>query len=239
MSSTTSTPPARLPEAHPWSGWGWRIVEAQHVAATMKLVDGAADQDVLENLLENNKPAVPAAAADLDYLLAAPFRYAANAFGSRFRAKTDPGVFYAAENVATACSELGYWRWKFLRDAVDLDSLQPVAHTAFKTKIATEVVDLRALPFSADKHLWMHPTNYAATQSLAKTARLQRLGGIVYQSVRNPEPSWCIAVLTPAAFASRKPEKHRQTWWLSVQQETVIWRLNGQALVFSMKAWVT
>ncbi len=238
MSSTTSTPPARLPDIKPWSGWAWRMVEAQHVAATMKLVDSAAEQDALESLLEANKPAVPAAAANLDYLLAAPFRYAPNAFGSRFRAVTDPGVFYGAEDVATACAELGYWRWKFLRDAVDLGSLQPVAHTAFRAKIATDIVDLRAPPYDKDKLTWMHPTDYSATQTFAKTARKQDLGGIVYQSVRNPEPSWCIAVLTPAAFASRKSDKHRQTWWLSVQQEAVIWRCNGQALVFDMAVWL-
>lgn len=214
------------------------MVEARHVAATMKLVDSAAEQDMLESLLEDNKPPIPATASNLDYLLAAPFRYAPNVFASRFRAETDPGVFYGAENVETACAELGYWRWKFLQDSVDLDSLQPVAHTAFKTKIATDVVDLRVPPYSKDKRIWMHPTDYTATRAFAKTARAQALGGIVYQSVRNPEPSWCIAVLTPAAFASRKPDKHRQTWWLSVQQESVVWRRDEQALMFDMAVWL-
>ena len=237
MSSTTWIPPAHLPEAHLWASWVWRMVEAQHVAATMKLVDSAAEQDLLENLLEANKPAIPTTAADLDYLLAAPFRYATNAFGSRFRAKNDPGVFYGAENVATACAELGYWRWKFLRDAVDLDSLQPVPHTAFKAKIATEVVDLRVEPYLNERHFWLHPSDYTATQALGRVARAQGLGGIVYQSVRNPEPSYCLAVLGTAAFASRKPDKHRQTWWLSVQQDKVVWRKEHQALMFEMGVW--
>lgn len=238
MSYTTWTPPAPLPEVHTWSGWAWRMVEAQYVASTMKLVDSIAEQDVLEALLDSNKPDLPINAANLDYLLAAPFRYAARAGGSRFRAETDPGVFYGAENTATACAELGYWRWKFLRDAPNLDNLQPVAHTAFRTKIASDVVDLRKPPYDQNAAIWLHPADYQPTQAFAKLARSQNLGGIIYQSVRHPEPRWCIAILTPTAFVSRKPDKQRQTWWLSVQQDAVLWRREGQALVFAMNKWL-
>ena len=37
----------------------WRGVEAQHVIATMKLVDNADEQQLLEELLETSKPAPP------------------------------------------------------------------------------------------------------------------------------------------------------------------------------------
>lgn len=37
---------------------------------------------------------------------------------ARFRAETDPGVFYGAGSVRTAAAELSYWRWKFRREAV-------------------------------------------------------------------------------------------------------------------------
>lgn len=238
MSYTTWTPPAQLPEIRAWSGWAWRIIEAQHIAATMKLVDSAAEQDVLENLLETSKPAMTPTIAGLDYLLAAPFRYAPPAGGSRFRSESDPGVFYGAENTATACAELGYWRWRFLRDSVDLLALQPVAHTAFRVKLATQTIDLRMPPYHTNSSLWLHPSDYSATQALGRTARNQALGGIIYQSVRNPEPRWCIAVLTPTAFAGKKPDKIRENWWLSVQQDTVIWRKENQAFVFDMTVWM-
>lgn len=39
---------------------------------------------------------------------------------------------YGAEFVRTAGVKLGYWRWKFLNDAVDLDRLGPVALTALQ-----------------------------------------------------------------------------------------------------------
>ena len=101
MSSNTWTPPALSSEATAWRGVVWRMVESQHIAATMKLVDDRAEQDLLESLLETSKP--PAADTDrLDYLLATPLRYDPQRGGSRFRGETDPGVFYGAESMRTA-----------------------------------------------------------------------------------------------------------------------------------------
>ena len=67
----------------------------------MKLVDDAAQQDVLEMLLEGSKPPLPSSASRLHYLLATPFRYDPRRGGSRFRGATDPGVFYGAQRVRT------------------------------------------------------------------------------------------------------------------------------------------
>jgi len=213
------------------------MVEAQHVASTMKIVDDAAEQDVLEALLESSKPPLPLGTDHLDYLLATPFRYDPLRGGSRFRASTDPGVYYGAESVRTACAELGYWRWKFLHDAVDLERIEPVAHTAFRVELATQVVDLREPPFAIDRSAWQHPADYRSTQALARLARQARVGGILYHSVRDPEPGWCVAVLDPAAFASPKPDPIMQTWWLAVQQDVVVWRRDNERLVLATSLW--
>ncbi|EXI64162.1 MAG: RES domain protein [Candidatus Accumulibacter adjunctus] len=234
MSSITWTPAAVSSEARDWRGWVWRIVEAQHVAATMKIVDDAAEQEVLESLLEGSKPAVPDAASGLDYLLATPFRYPPLAHGSRFRAATDPGVFYGAATVRTAGAELGYWRWRFLQDAEDLERIGPVAHTAFRTEICTATVDLRDEPFRTDAAAWTHPSDYAATQSFARVARDAGVGAVIYRSVRAAEPSWCLAVLTPTAFASRRPHPATQSWWLLVNRQGVIWRRDRELIALTM-----
>ena len=214
------------------------MVEAQHIASTMKIVDNLAEQDMLESLLEKSKPPLPGEAKQLDYLLASPFRYNPLPPGSRFRAGTDPGVFYGAASVRTACAELGYWRWKFLRDAVDLDKLEPVAHTAFQAEIATLTIDLREPPLNEDAASWLHPTDYTATQAVAREARAANIGAIIYQSVRDPQPGWCMAVLAPNAFSSSKPQPLRQTWWVAVHQEEVIWRREHESLLFSVASWV-
>jgi len=236
VSFTIWTPLAVSSEAFAWRGQAWRMVESQHIAATMKLVDNRDEQDLLESLLESSKPRQPDDTADLDYLLATPFRYDPKRGGSRFRAVTDPGVFYGAESVRTAGAELGYWRWKFLKDAVELERLEPVAHTAFRVEISTPVVDLRRPPLDADASIWQHPTDYGPTQQLARAAREADVGGILYRSVRDPQPSWCLALLTPAGFAKRKPHAETQTWYLAVSPHEVTLRRDTESMQFSAQA---
>lgn len=237
MSSTIWTPPAVLSEAFAWRGQAWRMAESQHIAATMKLVDTRDEQDLLETLLESSKPAQPEDTAGLDYLLATPFRYHPRRSGSRFRSATDPGVFYGAESVRTAGAELGYWRWKFLQDAVDLERIEPVAHTAFSVEIATPVVDLQKPPFDADAAQWQHPNDYAATQQFARVAREANVGGILYWSVRDPQPSWCLALLSPTGFAQPRPHAERQTWFLGVSPTEVTLRRDTASMRFSAQGW--
>ncbi len=213
------------------------MVEAQHVASTMKLVDSLAEQDLLEELIEGSKPSMPRDVAELDYLLATPFRYDPPKEGSRFRGTGDPGVFYGAQSVRTASAELGYWRWKFLHDAADLERIGPVAHTAFRTQVRCAAVDLRSKPFVKDAKHWRHPTDYRATQAFARVAREADVVGIIYESVRDPQPAWCVALLTPSAFASPKPHPETQTWFLAVTKEGVAWRRGNESLTFSSAAW--
>ena len=238
MLFNTLTPAALSSEARPWKGVVWRMVEAQHTASTMKIVDSNDEQDVLEALLEGSKPALPAhlvASQGLDYLLATPFRYNPLRGGSCFRAITDPGVFYGAESVRTAAAELGFWRWRFLKDAIDLEKLGPVAHTAFGASVNTPSVDLRQEPFSANAKAWLHPSDYSATQALAQAARVAQVGGIQYRSVRDPKPAWCMALLTPQAFTKPKPAPFMQTWWIAVHQDAVMWRRDQESMTFM--AW--
>jgi RES domain len=237
VSFSTWMPAALSSESRPWAGSVWRMVEAQHTASTMKLVDTDDEQNLLESLLEGNKPTQPAAAKNLDYLLATPFRYYPLRSGSRFRAITDPGVFYGAESVRTASAELGYWRWKFLKDATELGKLQPVAHTAFSADIKTMIIDLRLPPFSSQAASWSHPSDYTATQALAQVARTAQVGAVQYASVRDPQPAWCLALLTPEGFAKPKPNPLMQTWWLAVHQDGVTWRRDNASMTFSAAAW--
>jgi hypothetical protein len=95
----------------------WRAVEAQHRVSTMVLVDTLDEQALLEHILDDSKPVLPSAQRSLHYLLFTPFRYPPLPNGSRFRGPFDPGVFYGAEAIRTACAELGYWRWRLLRDS--------------------------------------------------------------------------------------------------------------------------
>jgi hypothetical protein len=214
------------------------MVEAQHLASTMKLVDTSAEQDLLEELIEESKPPLPAEAQGLDYLLATPFRYQPLPPGSRFRGPIDPGVFYGAESVRTAAAEVGYWRWLFLSESAGLDRLGPAQHTAFSVPVAGRGVDLRTPPFDCATEAWTHPRDYQATQTFARIARQAAIEVITYRSVRDPQPAWCAALLTPRAFAARKPNRATQTWQLVVTRAEAIWRRTpGETLSFPTALW--
>lgn len=215
------------------------MVEAQHLASTSKLVDTRAEQELLEDILEERKPPIPQEAADLHYLLFSPFRYETrHPSGSRFRAVQDPGVFYAAETVRTAAAEVGYWRWRFLQDTAGLERLHPCSFTAFRVPIKTSCVDLRAPPFSSDASQWLHPSDYSATQAFGRIARDADIGAILYQSVRDPDQRFCAAVLTPLAFAAKKPDSSTQTWVLTISTEEAIWmRQDDESFSFQTSRW--
>lgn len=224
MSYTIWTSHAVASEAGSWSGSAWRLVESQHVASTMKLVDTVEEQLVLETLLESGKPRVPDAAAHLHYLLSTPFRYPPRSGGSRFRGETDPGVFYGADEVGTCCAEVGYWRLRFLRDAVDLIHIDPVPHSAFKVRLRASAIDLRSGSLQEHGTDWEHPDSYEATQFLGRSARSAGIGCILYKSVRDSKGGGCVAVLDPSAFVGNAPEPGMRPLWLSVNRNEAVWR---------------
>jgi len=219
----------------------WRMVEAQHIVSTIKIVETRAEQELLEEILEENKPPVPPEASGLGYLLFSPFRYdTRQPSGSRFRAISDPGVFYGAETVHTAAAEVAYWRWRFLQDTSGLTRLQPCTFTAFRVSVKTSCIDLRQPPFDAHSAIWSHPTDYSDTQVVGRSARGAGIGAVIYQSVRDPKPHFCIAVLTPRAFATKKPESATQTWVLAVSGEEAIWMRQGdETFWFRTGEWVS
>jgi hypothetical protein len=201
----------------------WRAVEAQHLVSTMALVDTLDEQHVLERLLEQSKPPVPEGAARLHYLLFTPFRYAPPPAGSRFRGALDPGVFYGAHEVRTACAELGYWRWRHLLDTPALDAMPARPQTVFRVRVAGATVDLREPPFVRDRAAWTHASDYSECQRFAVVAREAQVDAIRYESVRDPQHAGCCAVMTLRAFAKPAPVEW-QTWTLSVTRARVVWQ---------------
>ena len=64
----------------------WRVVEAQHKVSTRRLVDTLDEQRLLEQIVDEVKPPIPAGPgfAGLHYLLSTPFRHPPLRHGSRF-----------------------------------------------------------------------------------------------------------------------------------------------------------
>jgi hypothetical protein len=235
VSSNIWTPPAVASEAGRATRRLWRAVEAQHVASTLRLVANVEEQLLLERILDRSKPALPQDAADLHYLLSTPFRYV-SPIGSRFRAPADAGVWYGAEKERTACAELGFWRWRFLMDSAELESLGPSPQTVFRAGIDGRMVDLTASPFKRARSDWTNPNDYAASQRFAQVARQAGVDAIRYESVRDPGHAGAVAVLSPTCFKPRQPLEQR-IWLLTVRPEAAIWQREGQSLEFLAKDW--
>ena len=217
MSSATWTPGALRPERRRLSGPCWRVVESQHRVSTMKLVDTLAEQELLEVLVENTKPPVPAECRHLHYLLFTPFRYGAPyPAGSRFRrAGLTAGVFYGSQTAATAIAETAFHRLLFFADSPATPwPGNAVEHTAFLIKFRTAAaLDLTRPPLDGGRRLWTSRTDYRACQDLADQARAAGVEVLRYESARDPASDRGInlALLTCHAFDSREPLE-RQTW---------------------------
>jgi hypothetical protein len=239
---TTWTTHAVASEARPATADLWRAVEAQHVASTMALVDTVAEQAVLERLVERSKPPVPreVAGLGLHWLLFTPFRYPPPPGGSRFRGPTDPGVFYGADHLRTACAEVGYWRWRHLRDSPGLNSMPQRPQTVFRVPVSGRAVDMRVPPFDVDRAQWTHRSDYSACQEIGRAARDAAVQWIRYESVRDSRHGGCGAVLDATAFAARAPVE-QQGWLLTVTQTRVVWQrsdpLDPGVLEFSAAGW--
>jgi hypothetical protein len=222
VSSTTWTRHAVESNTLPYEGRPWRAVEAQHVISTLALVDTLEEQALLEQLLEKSKPPVPPDAQHLHYLLATPFRYPPSQHGSRFRAPHALGVFYAAEQVRTACAELGYWRWRFLMDST-LDAIPSISQSVFQSSIVATVIDLRIAPFAADRDVWVDPHSHLGCQEFGALVRETGVEGILYESVRDPQRGQCVALLQASGFRAAAPLE-LQTWSLAVTRSRVFWQ---------------
>jgi hypothetical protein len=236
MSSITWTPAALSSDAHPLVGTCWRLVEAQHGIATLKLVDSVDEQIVLEDLIDFSKPPLPPECRGLHYLLSTPFRYGAvYPTGSRFRrAGMSEGVFYASETTATAVTEMAFHRLLFFADSPDTPwPANPAEYTAFCSEYSTrKAIDLTRGKYHAQRRRWMHATDYRDCQALADAARAAKMEIVRYRSVRDPGGGINLALLTCRAFASPQPIDH-QTWHIRLSDAGV------QAICEAPKSGIT
>lgn len=212
----------------------WRGVEAQHVIATLRLTDSRGEHEVLEELLEASKPPIPPEAKGRHFLVFTPFRYR-SPVPSRFRRAVDPGVWYGAEALETACAEVAYWKWRFLMDSEGLaGQALHTEHTFFQASARGRCADLSAAPWKAASRAWMQKTDYSACQDLADEARKRGLGWIRYASVRAPK-GICAAVLRPDALSlSRAFEQ--QIWICKTTRSGAYLQRTGRGEQYEFRA---
>lgn len=210
------------------SALAWRGVEAQHVVSTMRLVDSPEEQDLLEQLLETSKPAIPETDRPKHYLLATPFRYSP-AHESRFRKANAKGQWYGAMDLYAACAEVAYWRYRFVLDSAGLvGEVLLTEHTFFQGQLSGRSIDLTSPPWNACRALWTDGLSYRYTHELADAAQAHKLQWLTYESVRAPEHR-CVVAFDLGAL-SEPPgglDGTMQTWRCKAAAQRV-WMTRGR-----------
>ncbi|MDJ1463767.1 RES family NAD+ phosphorylase [Nitratireductor sp. GZWM139] len=242
MSLPIWTQDALRSETRPLTGSGWRLVEAQHLVSTMKLVDTLEEQELLEAELEKTKPPVPPQCSHLDFLLSTPFRYGRYPGNSRFRREGyTPGVFYASEAVHTAVAETAFYRALFFAESPETPlPRNALEFTAFEVNFAVDLaLDLTAPNLNRDSRHWLHPTDYSACLELADGARAIGTKLLRYRSIRDPSGGANLAILDCQAFTASRPVT-RATWHLAFSKQCINalcdWPSSRLSLPFSVFA---
>ena len=189
----------------------WRVVEAQHLVSTRKLVDTVDEQEILEALIERVKPPADTRGA-LHYLLFTPFRYPPLRHGSRFGTRRERGIWYGSLERRTAFAEVAYYRMVFLEGTrAELGTVE-TALTAFTASIRTKRgIDLTSVPFKTFRRTISSPSSYSSSQALGHAMRAAGVEVFQYHSARDAGDGINIGVFTPAVFGNRKP-KSFETW---------------------------
>lgn len=211
-----------LPEItfDPFHGPVERIVERQEDSATTRITDDLLEQQMLEEMLEGNKPG--SLSNSINYLLGTPFRYPPLDYGSRFGSPHDRWIFYGSTGVETCLRECGYYRFKLFFDmAIPPPNPLGCEHTMFSVDLATDrSVNLCAPSYTALTDELVSVTSYALTHRIGQQARDANAQMLLFQSARGPEKN--VAVFSECVFNS---EPVNQRLWISqVRADRVMFR---------------
>lgn len=201
----------------------WRAVEAQHLAATRRLVDTSEEQAVLESLVEAGKPPLAAGPefAGYHYLLTTPFRYPPLRHGSRFATRHERSLWYGSKELRTAFAEVAYYRLVFLEGTCASLGDLVVDLSAFRSHVRTRRgVDLTRPPFDAYLERISSPVAYEESQALGSAMREAGVAAFRYRSARDPEGGVSVGLFTPRAFAARSPDTPI-TWLCLANRERI------------------
>lgn len=215
----------------------WRMVEAQHISATRKLVDSVREQEILEEIIESTKPKTFGKEfTGLHVLLFTPFRYPSLPQGSRFANQAERSIWYGSLNLSTVLAEKAYYQFLFLRASHAKFGNVLRTFTAFSAQVKTERgVDLTQASFCDYAADISSPLNYEVSQALGTALREQNIEALKYQSARDPMKGTNVALLVPKAFSHKKPQAGSFQTWHSLTNETTMEFMRTSALVNESK----
>lgn len=191
-----------------------RCVESQEQVATNSLVDSAAEQQVLEELLERSKPPLRPGTEGMPYLLQTPFRYPPLPHGSRFGGRFEPSILYGSRELDTVLAETAFYRfWFWSGMTVPPARELTTQHSVFAAGYATRRgLRLQEPPFAAHEAALRDPADYRETQALGTAMRAAGVEAFEYVSARDPERGVNVGLVQPGALKPRDRILGREEW---------------------------
>lgn len=201
-----------------------RMVESQEQVATSAIVDNAAEQQMLEEILEAAKPPAPPGSETLHYLLKTPFRYPPLRHGSRFGSRFERAIFYGARLERTVLAEGAYYRfWFWSGMTVPPADALITQHTIFRAAFDTRHgVRLQLAPFDRCVELLRSPDDYTATQAFGAELRAAGVLAFEYKSARDAEAGLAVAIYDPSVFAPRDRVLGQSEWTCTTSASRVM-----------------
>lgn len=207
-------------ELRPLRMVAWRVVESQHEVSTRKLVRSAAEQELLEELIDRVKPPV-SVGARLHYLLFTPFRYPPLRHGSRFGTRQEGGIWYGSEQQRTAFAEVAYYRLLFLEGTRAVLEPLSTALTSFTVRLRSlRAIDLTAAPFTMHAQAIASPVSYQSSQALGHAMREAHVELFRFPSARDATGGTNVGAFSPAVFHQATPQ-HFERWHCTATRNTV------------------
>jgi hypothetical protein len=197
----------------------WRVAEGQRIVSTRPLVDSDAEHLLLEQMIDDAKPALPSdpAFAGLHYLLFTPFRYPPLRHGSRFGRRHERSLWYGAEELRTALAETAYYRILFFEGTAAPLAPHSMPLSAFQVRVSSRAaIDISAPAFRRYVAKICSPTDYRVSQALGTEMRAEGVEVVRFPSARDPRHRSNIGVFSPRAFAVSSPLATPETWYCTV-----------------------
>jgi len=214
----------------------WRIVEAQEMTATRKLVDSLEEQIILEDLIEAGKPPVLAEYLNYHPLLYTPFRYPPLQYGSRFGKKIEPSLWYGSLELNTAFSEKAFYLFNFLNASAAKFGIVSPQFTAFSVHVqSSHGIQLTGDSFAHYTALISKPNSYKASQVLGAAMREAGVEAFTYYSARVKNKGINIGLFTPKAFQYKKPDEYSFQSWQCIATRDLIEFRRVSAMVSETK----
>ncbi len=219
------------------TGTLYRLVESQEQIATLGYVDTLDEQALLEEMLEQTKPAYKEDLTAYHYLLSTPFRYPPLKWGSRFGGLHEPSLFYGGVSVEVTLAESAYYRFVFWNSMTGLPIKKQIRseHSLFSVAYQSlRGVRLHQAPFDKYQHEIASPTEYTQSQQLGTAMRTSGVEAFEYPSARDPQKDICVGLFTARAFKHKKP-KNMSLWLCETTANEVLFKQLGSNAITSFK----